>query len=362
MKVFKHVFLVSFAIAMTACSTNDDSQTVIDEDPIVETTLLEFTSIPGDGIVLDFEMSVSEVTNEQYVTFLNEAYLENQITYNDSEKMVYDLQNNPMINLAGSRVIKDHNNDGVYTLDEMENPLNRCFITFNSTTNQFEMVDPAEVDWNQYFDTSIYPNAVDTINDWAELNTMNTGFYEEPDADDLSMPSLEEIKKWPVNHIRYYGAEGFATFYGFDLPTKAQWRYAGQGGQDFEYGTSDGTLSTDVAWYNPTSPATIWKGHAQPVMSMQPNPYGVHDLSGSIWEWCKDWYDGYTVFGGGPKLDEDFFIDDSITYDESVGFYLKCILGGSFNFNPITLKNSHNHAAMPYSGNDHFGFRVVRNP
>lgn len=366
----KGITLGLFAISLLACGseTSIDTETPQDLDtpPELEQpdtnqpTSVAFVSIPGNGAIAPFEMAVSEVTNEQYVVFLNQAYTANKITYNASENMVYDLQNNPMISLGGTRVIKDHNKDGIFELDEMENPLNRCFIQFNAATEQFEMVDPAAVDWNQYFDTTTYPNAVDTIDDWAELNDGNTGFFEAPDAADLSLPTLEEVKKWPVNHIKYYGAEGFAKFYGFDLPTKAQWRLAGQAGQNYEYGTSNGTLSTEVAWYNPTAPHTIWKGHAQPVMSLQANPYGVHDLSGSIWEWCKDWYDGYVIFGGGPKADNDFFIDDTISYDQSVDKYLKCILGGSFNFFYITLKNTHNHAALPHAGNDHFGFRVVK--
>jgi len=66
------------------------------------------------------------------------------------------------------------------------------------------------------------------------------------------------------------------------------------------------------------------------------------------------------VFGGPPKRDEDFFINENISYEESRGKYLKCLLGGSFNFFPRTMQITWNHAAMPYVGNDHFGFRVVK--
>lgn len=320
----------------------------------------EFVLIPGDGTMEGFEMSKTEITNEQYCAFLNEAWNLNQINYNVNTKVVSNLSGQSMVNLGGVRVTKDHNSDGTYALDEMENPLNRSFIEYNVAIDSFQIVDPATVDWTVYFDPSLYPNVVDDIDDWAELNPNQTGFYEEPDADKL-LPTLEEVTLWPVNHIQYYGAEGYADFYNYELPTKLQWRYAGQGGQSFQYATSNGFADTSVAWYHLNGPPAIFKGHVQPALSKQPNPYGVYNLGGNVWEWCKDWYDGTTVFGGPPKLDEDFFINDTLTFADANGNYLKCLIGGSFNFFAATMGNTWNHAAMMTAGNDHFGFRVCRN-
>jgi len=350
--------LVGIALMIFSCDKDDD----IDPSPTpTPTSTVEFATIPGDAEIPSFEMGIIEVTNEQYKDFLNQAFAEGDISYDFSTEMVTDNSNDqPMIHLGGTRIIKDHNQDGIYELVEMESPINRCFIGFNTATNQFEIIDPISIDWNQYFDTSKYPNAVDNIDDWAELNPNGTGFFEEPDADKL-LPTIEEIRTWPINHMKYYGAEGFARFYNYDLPTKAQWRYAGQGGQGFQFATSDGTNNPDVAWFNPTAPTTYWKGHAQPALSKSPNPYGVYNIGGGIWEWCKDWYDGYTVFGGSPKVDEDFFIDDDMTYAQSEGIYLKCVLGGSFNFFSATMMPLWNHAAAPHTGNDHSGMRVVKN-
>lgn len=321
---------------------------------------VEFVSITGDTSIESFEMTKTEITNEQYCLFLNEAWNSNQINYDNTTKVVTNLTGQSMINLGGIRVTKDHNFDGTYALDEMENPLNRCFIEYNAISDSFQIVNPATVDWNVYFDQSIYPNVVDNINDWAELNPNQTGFYEEPDSDKL-LPSIEEVTIWPVNHIQYYGAEGFADFYGYELPTKLQWRYAGQGGQNFQYATSNGIADTSVAWYHFDGPPTIFKGHVQPALSKQANPYGIYNLGGNVWEWCKDWYNGTSVFGGTPKLDSDYFIDDALTFADANGNYLKCLIGGSFNFFAATMGTTWNHAANMTSGNDHFGFRVCHN-
>jgi len=321
---------------------------------------INFVSIPGDESMDTFEMSESEITNEQYCNFLNEALESNDITYDEASQTVYNLEGLSMVYLGGTRVVKDHNSDGVYSLEEMENPLNRSFIEYNSTTNSFQVVDPEMVDWSIYFDPVLFPNVVDDITDWAELNPEGSGFYGEGDSDKL-LPTLAEVKTWPVNHIRYYGAEEFAKYYGYDLPTKLQWRYAGQSGLNYQYATSDGSATEGIAWFNIDGPQTIHKGHVQPVTSKSPNPYGIYNLGGNVWEWCKDWYDGTTVFGGEPKLDEDFFIDDNISFETANGQYLKCLIGGSFNFFAATLGTTWNHAANMLTGNDHFGFRVCKN-
>lgn len=320
---------------------------------------VNFVTVPGNEEVESFEMSETEITYAQYCTFLNEAYAAEFITYDAEMDMVYNTDGVQMIYLGGTRVVKDHNGDGTYALDEMENPLNRCFIAFNPTEELFYIVDPASVDWNIYFDETLFPNVVDNINDWAELNDAGTGFYGEGDTDKL-LPTLEEVKTWPVNFIRYYGAEGYADFYGYELPTKTQWRYAGKAGADNLHATSDGSATAGIAWFNVDAPFEIHKGHVQPALSKAANAYGLYNLGGSVWEWVKDWYDGTTVFGGPEKLDEDYFIDEDLSFADANGNYLKGLLGGSFNFFAATMENHWNHAANMQAGNDHFGFRVCR--
>ena len=46
---------------------------------------------------------------------------------------------------------------------------------------------------------------------------------------------------------------------------------------------------------------------------------------------------------------------------EANGKYLKGLIGGSFNYFPATMRYDWNHAAKPETGNDHFGFRIVKN-
>ncbi|BDS11238.1 formylglycine-generating enzyme family protein [Aureispira anguillae] len=349
--MFKIAFALFTVLLISSCAKEEPIATSPELD-------IEFVTVPTDGTIASFEIAATEVSNEEYALFLNRAFAEDKITFDATTEKVYDLDGKELIYLGGSRVVKDHNSDGVYTLDEMENPLNICFIYFDETTQTFEIKDPATIDWDPYFDPNIYANVVDSKNDWYELSGNANGFYGAGDTDGL-MPTLEEVKTWPANFVRYYGAEAFAKFYNCDLPTFTQWKLAGKGGQDFAYATADGTVNPSAAWYNvdaTSPPFPIHKGHVQPVNSLSPNPLGVYNLGGNVWEWTKDWYRGTDVFSMG-KQDEDYYIAD----EPEDPNHLKGLFGGSFNYFPMTMKITWNHAAKPNTGNDHFGFRVVKN-
>jgi len=171
------------------------------------------------------------------------------------------------------------------------------------------------------------------------------------------MPTIEEIKTWPANFIQYYGAKAFADYYGYDLPTVDQWKLAAKGGADFEYATSDGTTNKGVAWINEDGPGfPPYPGHIQPAKSNEPNPLGIYNMGGNVWEWCEDWYRGTETFSM-DKVYENYYISEEPENPE----HLKALLGGSFNYFSATMSVDWVHAAKTGAGNDHFGFRVVKN-
>ena len=72
---------------------------------------------------------------------------------------------------------------------------------------------------------------------------------------------------------------------GYRLPTEAEWEYAARSPATTVYAGSD--LVDGVAWYDMNSGGTT---HA--VKTKTANGRGLYDLSGNVWEWVWDWYQG----------------------------------------------------------------------
>jgi len=373
---------------------------------------IEFITIPGnEKNIKPFKMAKTEVTNQQYVDFLNAAYEKGEITVgkieplnqnlykpnvpkklakqmrgykSKNQQIVFDKNGNRILDLLNIRMTGDHGHDGRIDKWEMKNPLNRSMIEFNG--NRFSVVDPKNVDWNIYFDNSNLPegiNVADNITNWAELkefwpnnqsiNNREIISFDKGDyADnvlfagtfdlDFKLPTHEEVKNWPVIYIEYSSAKAFAEFYGYDLPTIEEYKWVVNGGKGYEYGTSDGTISTENCVYNGHSIAndyktlpkggldhTQWpgqnKGHVQAVASLKPNPYGVYNLSGNVTEWTKSKNNlKYKCRSKvSPEYETRVTVGGNWTYPQEYT---------SFNKDCFTETNIG-------ATNDHFGFRVV---
>lgn len=118
-------------------------------------------------------------------------------------------------------------------------------------------------------------------------------------------PSYKLGKTFPVETVSWKECEEFilklnelskgqyteVSENGFRLPTEAEWEFAARGGREvnkYKYSGSDSI--DDVAWFQGNSEML-----PHPVGEKLPNPLGLYDMTGNVWEWCQDVYSTYPV-------------------------------------------------------------------
>ena len=137
----------------------------------------------------------------------------------------------------------------------------------------------------------------------------------------------------------------------FRLPTEAEWEYACRAGTDARYGGVD-TLRPDLANYDARIPfdgmvGDAFVGHPVRVGSYPPNPWGIHDLQGNVWEWSQDEYCPYAT----GSVTDPF---------GSCGTDTIPIRGGSWYFSANAARCGRRYTHDKHDKGFSLGFRVVR--
>ena len=182
--------------------------------------------------------------------------------------------------------------------------------------------------------------------------------------------SIADKGSHPVVHVAYEDAQAYASWAGRELPTEAQWEFAARGGLKAE----------PYAWGARFEPdgkpmANTWQGAfpivntgddgfigTSPVGCFSPNPYGLFDMAGNVWQWTDTWYvPGHSgrseVNPTGP--------DEAASHDpRQPGVPAKVIKGGSHLCAPnfcARYRPAARQASETDSGTSHIGFRTILN-
>jgi formylglycine-generating enzyme required for sulfatase activity len=146
----------------------------------------------------------------------------------------------------------------------------------------------------------------------------------------------------------------------YRLPTEAEWEYSARAGTDTPFSWGEKVDCTKAMFQNNTlrgwdhcvphyrkmglpinSPA--------PVKSFPPNPWGIFDMHGNVWEWCEDWYgpypNGLVADPKGPKRGRE-----------------KVRRGGSWFGKGTLCRSANRNRSHPASRYRTTGFRLVMEP
>ncbi len=167
----------------------------------------------------------------------------------------------------------------------------------------------------------------------------------------------------PVENLYWYAAQNYCVAFtsqeqqagrlpsgwSYRLPTEAEWEYACRAGTTtaFSYGDDPGyTNLGNYAWYSDNS-----AGQTHGVGLKRPNPWGLYDVHGDVFEWCADWYGAYPT---SP-------VTDPTGPDTGT---LKVFRGGSYSafYGPQYCRSAGRYSNDPTAYMSFVGFRVVAAP
>jgi len=140
---------------------------------------------------------------------------------------------------------------------------------------------------------------------------------------------------------------------GLELPTEAQWEYACRAGTEkpFSFGEQ---ITTDQVNFDGNYPYSGGrKGEHRektvPVASLPANPWGLHEMHGNVWEWCRDGWNEH--LGTAPATDP---------LTPAGKGALRVVRGGSWSNGGGLVRSAYRYRSTPDFRLGSLGFRLAR--
>jgi formylglycine-generating enzyme required for sulfatase activity/serine/threonine protein kinase len=168
----------------------------------------------------------------------------------------------------------------------------------------------------------------------------------------------------PVEQVSWLECAEVLAHLGLALPTEAQWEYAARAGTTTPWWSGDeprslaGVANLADAFAQEHGGPPTWSyetalndGFAldAPVGQFRANLFGLHDVHGNLWEWCRDAHAGYRV----PARPGDGEREDSSKAD-------RVLRGGAFNYPPTDARSAVRRTSTPDATDFTLGLRPAR--
>ena len=184
---------------------------------------------------------------------------------------------------------------------------------------------------------------------------------------------LVEGDDFPVGNVNFAEAEGLCLQltklaqqsgdlpegWEFRLPAEAQWEYACRAGTTTatSFGNKLNRLQANFKGtpYNGADDKGPSLNKATKAGSYPANAWGLHDMHGNIFEWCRDWY--HNKLPGGE--DPDLYLAKSTAVMNRTGDFSRVRRGGAWTDDGWACRTAFRLRFEPERKYDHIGFRVA---
>jgi formylglycine-generating enzyme required for sulfatase activity len=272
------ILLLLFWLLMAGCTSPSANaapvpaiDTGIDPQSWVKIPAGDFLSGPHNQMTaLDagYETMVTDVTNEQYAHYLNEALAAGKVKLVDGPQ--------------GQQVV------GFYPGD-----------TFRGVKHEMEI----------------------QAGDWLHVPVYDSGLRIHIDGQNFT--AKPGYQNHPMVLVTWFGAKAYCDFYGWRLPAELEWEKAARGTDGRAYPWGSEIRPENANYYSShdifekifgklgdTTPVGFYNGktYGKYATLDSPSPYGLYDMAGDVWQWVADIFEGthYRYLRGGGKADYEY--------------------------------------------------------